>query len=427
MLLPPNHSRRIELNNEVHARPPEALRVPSRLSYIAALCDADQRAVSGSMVCDLARQFGAAPPPTGAVHYSADFGAFRLKWERHTEFVRYQFIAPAEGDDPFWPPAILAAPSDWVAALPGETLVAAHVAVFRASDLPIDYEAVAKNYFDGNILVGAAIGQGVATALTDFRIHADGFSRLLVLDRSMTVRQAGRMVQRLLDLDTYRLMACLALPVARELAPLLTRGEQELANITAALVSAGAADEPLLLDRLTRLGAEIDSREAASYYRFSAARAYYDLVQRSISDLREQRLEGMQQFQEFTERRLAPAMRTLRAVVGRQASLTQRLARAVQLLSTRVDITRERQNQKVLESMNRRAKLQLRLQQTVEGLSVAAITYYLVGLVGYEAKGLKALGIEINPDMAVAVSIPLIAALAAYGVHRIRRLVTKSA
>jgi uncharacterized membrane-anchored protein len=277
------------------------------------------------------------------------------------------------------------------------------------------------------MLVGAAIGAGVATALTDFRIHDDGFSRILVLDRRMSARQAGRMVQRLLEIDTYRMMALLALPVARDLAPLLTRGEQELAKITGALVSANADDEPQLLERLTRLGAEIDSREAASHYRFSAAGAYYELVQRRIADLREDRIEGLQLFQEFTERRLAPAMNTLRAVASRQASLTERLARAVQLLSTRVDITRERQNQKLLESMNRRVKLQLRLQQTVEGLSVAAVTYYVVGLGGYVAKSAKALGVDINPDIAVALSIPFVASLTAYGVHRIRRLVTREA
>ena len=71
--------------------------------------------------------------------------------------------------------------------------------------------------------------------------------------------------------------------------------------------------------------------------------------------------------------------------------MSERVARATQLLSTRVDIARSRQNQAVLEQMNRRTKLQLRLQQTVEGLSVAAITYYIVGLTGYAAKGLNAL------------------------------------
>ncbi len=426
-MFPQDHPRRIELNDEVHARPPEALVVPTRLSYLAMLCDAAQRDQAWSMVCDLARRFDLPPPPPGAVHYSADFGSFRLKWERHTEFARYQFIVAGASDDPFAQPAILAAPAEWVAALPGQVLVATHVALMRAEDTSSDYDALSARYFDGNILVGAAIGGSAGTALMDFRVHSDGFSRIVVLDRSMTSRQAGRMVQRLLEIDTYRMMALLALPVARELAPLLTGAEQELAKITAALVSADSEDEAMLLERLTRLAAEIDSRESANTYRFSAARAYYELVQRRIADLREQRIEGMQRFQEFTERRLAPAMNTLRAVAARQGSLSERLARAVQLLSTRVDITRERQNQKVLESMNRRAKLQLRLQQTVEGLSIAAITYYVVGLVGYAAKGAKAFGLNFNPDLAVAASIPIVLALAAYGVHRIRRMVTRRA
>ncbi len=99
-------------------------------------------------------------------------------------------------------------------------------------------------------------------------------------------------------------------------------------------------------------------------------------------------------------------MNTCRAAAARQESLSQRVARATQLLSTRVDVTREKQNQAVLESMNRRAAAQLRLQQTVEGLSVAAITYYIVGLVGYAAKGAKAAGLAVSPDLAMAVSIP---------------------
>ncbi|MGD9769854.1 MAG: DUF3422 family protein [Pseudolabrys sp.] len=426
MQLPQDHPRRLELNDEVHARPPEALSVPSRLSYLALFCDAAQRDQSWSMVCDLARQFDRPLPLPGSLHYSADFGAFRLKWERHTEFVRYQIIVAGDGGDPFAQPAILAAPADWIAALPGQVLVAAHVALLRSDAPPDEFDIISARDFNGNTLVGAAIGGVAATALTDFHVHADGFSRIVLLDRAMTSRQAGRMVQRLLEIDTYRMMALLALPISRDLAPVLTRAEQELAKITAALVKASSRDEALLLERLTKIEAEIDSRESANHYRFSASAAYYELVQRRIADLREVRIEGIQRFQEFTERRLAPAMNTLRAVAARQASLSERLARAVQLLSTRVDIAREQQNQKVLESMNRRAKLQLRLQQTVEGLSIAAITYYVVGLVGYGAKGAKAAGLRIDPDLAIAASIPVVALLAAYGVHRIRRLVSRA-
>jgi uncharacterized membrane-anchored protein len=232
-------------------------------------------------------------------------------------------------------------------------------------------------------------------------------------------------VQRLVEIDTYRMLALLALPVAQQLAPVLTRYERDLAAITTALTDAREADEPALLDRLTRLEAAIDSGEADSHYRFSAASAYHELVLRRIEDLREERFPGLQTFGEFTGRRLAPAMNTCRATAARQGSLSERVARATQLLSTRVDLDRSRQNQAVLEQMNRRAKLQLRLQQTVEGLSVAAITYYIVGLTGYAAKGLNALGVRLNPDLAMGASIPIVLAVTALGVRRVRRMVVR--
>jgi uncharacterized membrane-anchored protein len=146
-------------------------------------------------------------------------------------------------------------------------------------------------------------------------------------------------------------------------------------------------------------------------------------VQRRIEELRETRIQGMQNFREFTERRLAPAMNTCQAVSSRLDSLSQRVARATQLLSTRVDVSRERQNQRVLESMNRRAEAQLRLQQTVEGLSVAAITYYIVGLVGYAAKGLRGAGLDVNPDLAMGISIPVVVLIVALGMRKVRRVV----
>jgi uncharacterized membrane-anchored protein len=416
---------RIELNDEAHARPPEALQAPLRLTFLALYSDPAQRDLEWRHVCALARRFGHEPPPQ-ANHYSADFGPFRLKWERHSEFTRYKFIVEGPCDDPFASPALQAVPADWLAGLTGETMVATHAALLPAGAEAPDYEALSIRHFDGNVLVGAGIAAGAGLAFTDFRIR-NGFSRLLVLDQSMTPRQAGRMMQRLLEIDTYRLMALLALPVAQRLTPWLNDAERELAQITSALVESNDAAEPVLLERLTRLEAEIESRESAHHFRFSAAEAYHALVERRIEELREVRIQGLQTFREFTERRLAPAMSTCASVSARLESLSERVARATQLLSTRVAVSRERQNQQVLESMNRRAQAQLRLQQTVEGLSAAAITYYVVGLVGYVAKGLKALGWPVDPDVAMAFSIPLVALATVLGVRHVRKVVTRAA
>lgn len=423
MQWPLDHPQRRALNDEVHARPPEVFDGPVAVSYIAVLTDWSLRERVWEHLDALAQRYGIAGPAAGATHCSIDCGEFRLRWEQHTEFARFMFVvAGASGG--FDSPAVCAVPADWVAAMPGQLIVAAHAAIVRSPEF--DPDDAAAVHFAGNGLIGAAIGSGAAFALTDFRVHADRFGRWLVHDRSMTPRQAGRMLQRLLEIDTYRVMALLALPLARELAPQLDRCERELTQITAGLGHANAHDEPVLLDRLTALQAQIQSLESNHHYRFSAAAAYHQLVRQRIIELRETRIEGLPTFQEFTERRLAPAMSTCQAVATRQASLSQRLAQATQLLSTRVDLTREQQNQALLESMNRRVMVQLRLQQAVEGLSVAAISYYVVGLVGFVAKGLVAGGAPVDAEMAMAASVPIVVVLVAWAIHKARSRIARS-
>lgn len=421
---PRDHPLRVELNEEVHARPPEVLIAPARVSYLALLRDPARPKEEPEHLAAFARDSGQTPPSPHANHYSADFGAFRLKWERHTEFSRYTFLVHGLGGRPFADTALSHVPAAFVAGLPGELIAASHVVLLPAGPDRLDVEDLAHESFAGHVLIGSEIGGEAASAFTDFRIHPDGFSRLVIRDRQMSPRQAGRLLQRLLEIDTYKTMALLAFPVARQLVPLLGRAEQELAAITTSLAETREADEDRLLDRLTRLEAEIESRGADNQFRFGAAAAYYDLVRQRIGELRETRIQGLQTFGEFIERRLAPAMNTCLAASNRQEALSRRVARATQLLSTRVAVTQARQNQDLLGSMDSRAQLQLRLQETVEGLSVAAVTYYIVGLVGYAAKGAKPLGFDINPDLTMAASIPVVLALTALAIRRIRRSVS---
>lgn len=425
--VPADHPLRAELSAEVHARPPEALSAPLRATFLALIAPGQLRGAEFEHLLDLADMFNAARPRPGANHYSVDLGPFRLKWERHAEFSDYTFITPGGEPDWFETLAIHAVPASWLKAIPGEILVATNAVLTQAD--PADMEQFAKIHFAGNPLVGASVAEGRAIALTDAKIHADGFGRLVILDRGIaTPRQAGRTVQRLLEIETYRMMALLALPVARQLAPKLSGWEHDLAGITAKLAAAPAsADELALLDRLTKLEAEIDSREADHHFRFSAAEAYYDLVRQRIEDLREGRIEGLQTYSEFTRRRLAPAMKTCVSVAARLRSLSERVSRATQLLSTRVDIARQSQNQAILASMDKRAALQLRLGETVEGLFVAAVTYYIVALVGHAAEALEAAGIEIKPALAMGISIPVVIVFTALVVRGIRHRVSKAA
>ena len=359
-------------------------------------------------------------------HFSAQLGPLRVKWERHGEFSGYTFFTPGRSPEPFSQPPAELLPAGWLAGLPGHTIVAAHAKLVPAEDGVPDAAFLAR-HFNGNIAVGASVGDGAGMAFTDFRIHQDGCARFLVLDRSFTPRQAGRTLQRLFEIEVYRMLALLALPIARSQSARIVAIEKSLAALTDAIAretagvplkTSSVADDEALLHELTRLAAEVESGLAASQFRFGACRAYFELVSTRISELREKRLAGIQTIGGFMARRFTPAVATCTTVSQRLHDLSERVAQASALLSTRVDITRERQNQALLASMDRRAKLQLRLQQTVEGLSVAAIVYYVAGVIGYLAKGLKAGGVHIDPDLTVGLVIPVVAVLVMLGLRR---------
>jgi len=418
-ILPPDHSDRIALAHEVHARPPEPLETPSRATYVAVLIDPAERALEAAHLAELCGLFGVTAPATGATHFNANLGRLRLKWERHGEFSGYTFFTAGHSPAPFSEPPALRLPPGWLAALPGRTLVAAHANLIDADGTDADPHFGAR-HFGGHIVVGSEVGDGDGTAYTDFRIHADGFSRFVLVNRSLTPRQSGRMLQRLFEIEAYRMMALLALPIARRQGPTLTTIEAALASLTKDIAVEGGDDE-VLLHALTRLAADVESGLASSQFRFGACRAYFELVTTRIGELRERRLAGIQTIEEFMARRFTPAVQTCATVSQRLHDLSERVAQASALLSTRVDIARERQNGALLASMDRRAKLQLRLQQTVEGLSVAAIVYYVGGLVSFLAKALKAGGVKVEPDLIVGAAIPVVAVAVLLAVRRAHR------
>jgi uncharacterized membrane-anchored protein len=166
---------------------------------------------------------------------------------------------------------------------------------------------------------------------------------------------------------------------------------------------------------------EVGSGLAASQFRFGACRAYADLVTARIGELRERRITGLQTVDEFMTSRFRPALTTCQTISQRLHDLSERVAQASGLLRTRAEIARERQNQDLLASMDRRARLQLRMQQTVEGLSVAAIAYYVAGLIVSVAKGLASAGLQVDPEMMVGASVPVVVVLLYLALRRMRR------
>jgi uncharacterized membrane-anchored protein len=427
--LPVDHPERFALAEEVHARPSEQLPTPSRTSYLALLVDSDARAKESAHLAKLCERYAVTPPSAEVTHFSARFGSLRLKWERHGEFSSWTVIAAGAESSHFAEPASALLPDGWLRGLPGLTLMAAHVVLADGGGTLPGHghtnpagDAELVQCFGDHVVVGAEVADGAALAYTDFKVHSDGFSRFLLLGRALSPRMAGQIMQRLCEIEVYRMMALLALPMARRQSPRIVAIEKSLAGLTDGIAREEGADESLLHE-LTRLAAEVESGLSASQFRFGASRAYAELVRTRITELRERRLPGLQTIGEFMARRFEPAVATCVTVSSRLHDLSERVAQASSLLSTRVDIARERQNQSLLSSMDRRAKLQLRLQQTVEGLSVAAIVYYAAGLVSYVTKAIRAGGVPIDADLVTGLAVPVVAVAAITAVRRARRKV----
>ncbi|MCB1831561.1 MAG: DUF3422 domain-containing protein, partial [Gammaproteobacteria bacterium] len=313
-------------------------------------------------------------------------------------------------------------PREWLAQLPGEILTATHVAL-APSDYPRQKIEELARLFASNTVTGSVVTGGAAQAWTDFRIHADGFSRFLIQDRSLRSRQAGRLIQRLCEIEQYRLLALLAFPLAQQYGQRLGRLDQSLSTLTSGIVGIdNLEDEQRALAELTGLAAEVEQISSSSSYRFSAAAAYYDIIQQRLADLREDRIQGVQTLHEFLERRLAPAMQTCRSVDQRIQALSTRVTRTSNLLRTRVDVSMEGQSRDLLKSMDKRASLQLRMQETVEGLSVVVLSYYLLGMVGYGLKAVKSAGVGVNVELGVGIAIPFVITTVFFAVRRLKRI-----
>lgn len=403
------HPLRDTLDKEIRARPYIALDVPERISHIAMMTGEGGAEEEVSHLKKLCSHFDVPHPALGTNHFISDMGPFRLRWERHTEFSTYTFFRNEGCEEPFLHPVIEFVPKDWLKTMPGEVMNAVHLEL-ESADTPERTSIELSRYFEGHTYVACEVSGGSALLWTDMRVHQDRFMRVLMRNIDMTSTQAGRTVQRVLEIETYRILALLGFPLAREASPRIKYVDESLAKIAKKMSDKNEVQtDGQLLDELSLLAAEIETISATNNYRFGATKAYYAIVQQRLQELREGRLQGLPTLSETIERRMAPAMKTCDHTSSRQHNLSQRVSRVASLLRARVEVELEKQNQEVLKTMNKRAELQLRLQETVEGLSVVAISYYLIGLLGYGTKGVKALGIPVNPDLVTGLAIPVVA------------------
>lgn len=419
-----NHPLRYALVNELHARPFPNLDAPCHAVYFAIKQPVDahnrDRGADRDHLLALLDRNGAVHPPEGATHHAARIGRYDLKWESHTEFVTYSAFGRGLGARPFDPAEAEVFPAEWMATAPGKVVAAI---LIRVEPLPEDLDEVkakVEDWFVAESVACSWVLDEAAIIAGDFQIDPAGMMRFAAFVRPGTgQRRIGRIVQRLCEIETYRAMSMLGLGRARELGAGLNALDPQLSELVRT-ISDQARDAEETLNDLLDISARLESLAVAHSFRFGATGAYEAIVNQRVSVLRETRFNGRQTFGEFMMRRYDPAMRTVKSAERRLEQMAERAERAGELLRTRVDVERQGQNQKLLESMDRRADLQLRLQHTVEGLSVVAISYYAVSLATYLLLPL-AEALHWPKSALTAGLVPVVAGIVWLMVRRIRK------
>jgi len=380
-----DHPLRYQLAHELHARPSPVAAAPGWAAFVAIKQAQDaafrDREAERAHLVALLDRFGAAPPRPGATHWHGRLGRHWLKWESHTEFATYTVFGDGLSEVPFDPSAFAALPADWLAQAPGVRLTSALLRIEVAEgDEGIGAKAEAW-LVPESMAVNRVLDDALVIA-ADFRIDPAGHMRFAVFARpGASDRRLGRVVQRLCEIETYKAMAMLGFARARVLSPQMGEIDGRLTALVEGM--AGAARPEVSLHALLDISSTLEGLIARSSFRLGATAAYEAIVLQRIGALRERPFEGRQTLSEFMARRFDPAMRTVDSTGARLQAMATRALRAGDLLRTRVDVERSAQGQLLLESMDRRSDLTLRLQHTVEGLSVVAISYYAVGLTLY--------------------------------------------
>ena len=417
-----NHPLRYTLANELHARPFPVAPLPSTVVFLAIKKPKEavtrDRGEDMAHLINLLDRHGAQHPQPEATHYAGQIGRHWLKWEQHTEFVTSTAITPTVSERAFNPADFEVFPPDWLIASPGQRVTSALIRV-------VEYEgdeaakASLAQWFEPESLAVARVLDDAAICACDFRIDPAGHMRLAMFVKKGTGRRrTGRIVQRLCEIETYKAMSMLGFARVKQLMPRIGELDGQLTRLMGQMSDETAHPDELLPDLLST-SIELETLSARCSFRFGATGAYEAIVNQRIEVLREQRFNGRQSFADFMMRRYDPAMRTVKSTERRLQALSDRAIRAGDLLRTRVDVERSAQNQALLESMDRRADLALRLQHTVEGLSVVAISYYAVSLVSYLLYPLTQAGISKGMLTAI-VTVPVILAVW-FGVRQIRK------
>jgi len=427
--LPSDADIRSELNDEFHVHPYESLTPPVRIITLVMLASRDERAQEVTHLQQLCAYFDHKLPASTMERLY--FDGFMLKIENHQDFTRYKFMVSldvTQAVELFTDSPLSFLPQGWLPGLPGHLLVALDTMVLpypeSIDNYRVDHQSLFgqyAEYFSTDSLTASQIGRSKSLVMTDFQIRDDGMTRMLVFSQAELPAQIGRLTYRLIDIETYRMLALVILPQARRLLKELPLADTRLKDLTGAISGGGEMKDEQLMERLTTLAAEVEDLIATHYRPFTIAQTRFDLVLQRLDELYEKPIGPQPTMGGFLHRRMQKARSTSDAAFNWLDQMAMRVTQASQSLRTRIDVNNASQNRGMLAAMNRRFQLQLRLQQAAELLSVAIFTYYAVNLLEYVYEELAlAFSWGIQPVLFKAVAAPVLGIAAVVFIYRRR-------
>ena len=401
------HPQRQYLHNELHARPSLYFDEPAHVFHVAFL--------GGEVECnELLQKCCPEPIDLRATQGITRLNGHPLKWERHAEFFTITLVVTSSCNDLTWTdlPDVLAQKIELYLS---EMINSVQIVVRGEAGLNL----ASYGFKDP---CGSCVGGGDAVVWSDFRLGKDGDNHLLFVNRRLNAYRQGRMIRRLLEIETYRMMASLTLSTAKSLSAQLDVFETSLVSLSERNANTKSQDAKALLADISNLSAQIVSSTAKTRHRFSATQAYAQLVFERLGELRESHVGDCQRLGVFIERRFKPTVRYCTVIEQRLEHLAKSVANLGDLLQARVQVEMEEQNSEILKSLNSRAAAQIKMQRAVEGLSIIAITYYLLNLLKLGYSGLHLLGVEVPPREAMLTMMPFAIGIFALIVLRIKKV-----
>lgn len=404
-----DHALRKQAVGEMHLRRWPALPVPCMIIQWVLIVDDLERDEELSAIEDRAQKDETAGSPAYRAGNLVD--GIRFVWEKHSEGTSLTLFVHDVGPDVFLEPhssADVKGALEWAQSMPGEIVRSTRIWIAENDD---QIEAILPNL---NLVRGELVSCNLGRKIrmwSDFRIKDDGFGRLLVATNGAEPVEVTRQVQRVQELGNYRNRALLGLPVARDCWPKLDEAEGKLRDLAARIEDPDENDDKLT-DTLSKLSLELAAIETSISFRMDATKAYAQLVKDRLVQVDSRHIPGFASLTDFTQRRFFPAMNTCEATTARVRQLALRAAQLASLLRARIDARIENQNAQLLGSMEKSTRMQVRLQQLVEGFSVVALSYYLIGLMGYLIDGLPLARYELSKEWILAVLvIPVVASI----------------